>query len=196
MKNKIKVLIIDDSALVRQTLIEVLSSDPDIEVMDTASDPYIAVQKMRVQKPDVITLDIEMPRMDGITFLQKLMSQHPIPVVICSSLASDRSETALRAIDYGAIEIISKPTVGTKQFFKESKIRICDTIKAAAFSKLKKISKYRKVAPKLTADAVIAKPTRAMLKTTEKIVAVGASTGGLKLLEFFWKNFQGMPPAS
>ncbi|MFA5904239.1 MAG: chemotaxis response regulator protein-glutamate methylesterase [Desulfobacula sp.] len=189
MPNKIKVLIVDDSALVRRTLEEILSSDPGIEVIGTAQDPFAAAQKMRLEKPDVITLDIEMPRMDGITFLQKIMSQHPIPVVICSTLAAERSATALRALDSGAVEIITKPTVGTKQFFEESRIRICDIVKAAAMSKIKKMSEIRKVAPKLTADAVIEKPTKAMLKTTEKIVAVGASTGGTEALRVFLEKF-------
>ena len=112
MKKKIKVLIIDDSAIVRQTLTEILSSDPDIEVMGTASDPYVAAKKMREEAPDVITLDVEMPRMDGVTFLQKIMNQHPIPVVICSSLAVNRSETTIKVMEYGAVEIIQKPTLG------------------------------------------------------------------------------------
>ncbi len=188
---KIRVLIVDDSALVRQTLVSVLSSDPKIEVMGAAADPYAAAHKMRDEVPDVITLDIEMPKMDGITFLQKLMSQHPIPVVICSSIAESRSETALKALEYGAVEIIQKPVVGTKKFLEESKIRICDSVKAAALSNIKKISKTKKVQPKLNADAVIAKSTRAMLKTTEKIVAIGASTGGTEALRLF---LEALPP--
>ncbi len=185
MKKKIRVLIVDDSALVRMTLADVLASDPDIEIMDTAADPYVAARKMRSEVPDVITLDIEMPRMDGITFLQKLMSQHPVPVVICSSLAEERSETVLKALEYGAVDIIQKPAMGTKQFLEESKITICDIIKAAAKSQLRKLSPKRKVEPKLSADAVLAGPTKAMLKTTEKIVAIGASTGGTEALRIF-----------
>ncbi|MBT6499649.1 MAG: response regulator, partial [Deltaproteobacteria bacterium] len=111
---KIKVLIVDDSAVVRQTLEKVLSSDREIEVVGTAPDPYAAAKKMKTLVPDVITLDVEMPRMDGITFLKKIMSQHPIPVVICSSLTGKGSETALKALEYGAVEIIHKPLVGTK----------------------------------------------------------------------------------
>lgn len=192
MSKKTKVLIVDDSAMVRQTLLEVLSSDRDIEVIGAAADPYIAAKKMQDQAPDVITLDVEMPRMDGITFLQKIMSQHPIPVVICSSLALERSETALRALEYGAVEIIQKPTVGTKEFLRESKIRICDTVKAAAIAKIRKITSHKQVAPKLTADAVLPKPkNKAMLKTTEKVVAVGASTGGTEALRVL---FEALPP--
>ena len=129
---KIKVLIVDDSAVVRQTLSEILSSDPHIEVITPAADPYIAAERMREEVPDVITLDVEMPRMDGMTFLQKIMSQHPIPVVMCSSLTEAGSATALKALEYGAVEIITKPRMGTKQFLEESRIAICDAVKAAA----------------------------------------------------------------
>ncbi len=188
MINKLKVLIVDDSAVVRQTLEEVLSSDPAIEIMDTAADPFIAAEKMQKQVPDVITLDVEMPRMDGITFLKKIMSQHPIPVVICSTLAEERSETVMKAIEYGAVEIIQKPKLGTKQFIEESKILICDAVKAAASARPKKISKTIHVAPKLTADAVLAKSkNRAMVKTTETVVAVGASTGGTEALRIMFE---------
>jgi len=191
MGKKIKVLVVDDSALVRQTLSEILSSDPDIIVMDTASDPYMAAKKMKEDVPDVITLDVEMPRMDGITFLRKLMSQHPIPVVICSSLAVEQSETALKALEYGAVDIIQKPTMGTKQFLEESRIHICDSVKAAAASSLKKLSKQHTVSPKLSADVMLPPSTKAMLKTTEKVVAVGASTGGTEALRVF---LEALPP--
>ena len=158
MLKKIRVLIVDDSAVARQTLEEVLNSDHEIEVMATAADPYIAAEKIRREVPDVITLDVEMPRMDGITFLQKVMSQHPMPVVICSSLTDAGSETALKALEYGAVEIIQKPRIGTKQFLEESKVRICDAVKAAAQAKLTRISPAERVIPpKLTADAILAK---------------------------------------
>jgi two-component system chemotaxis response regulator CheB len=187
MGRKVKVLIIDDSAVVRQTLTEILSSDPDIEVMSAASDPYVAVARIKEELPDVITLDVEMPRMDGITFLKKLMSQHPIPVVMCSSLTGKGSETALKALEYGAVEIITKPRLGTKQFLEESRVTICDTVKAAAGVNIRRIStKIHEVSPKLTADAVIAKAsTQAMIQTTEKVVVVGASTGGTEALRVF-----------
>src|SRR5664279_6015799 len=103
-KPRIRVLIVDDSAVVRQTLRDILSSDPAIEVIGTASDPFVAAERMREQVPDVITLDIEMPRMDGLTFLQKIMHQHPIPVVICSTLAGAGTDSALAALDEGAVE--------------------------------------------------------------------------------------------
>jgi len=188
MKNKIEVLIVDDSALVRHVLEEILSSDAQIEVMGTARDPFIAAEKMKREAPDVITLDIEMPRMDGLTFLQKIMTQHPIPVVICSSLTERNSETALKAMEYGAVEIITKPKLGTKKFLEEARILICDTVKAAHLTKIKTVAapQLPQVAPKLSADAVLRRPRHhAMIRTTEKVVAVGASTGGTEALKLF-----------
>lgn len=187
MKEKVKVLIVDDSAVVRQVLEEVLGSDPEIEVIGAASDPFIAVNKIKKIAPDVITLDVEMPRMDGITFLQKIMSQHPVPVVMCSSLTDKGCETTLKALEYGAVDIITKPKLGVKQFIEESRITICDAVKAAAGARVKPISLMRrKVGKKLTADAVIAAPSgKAMHRTTERIVAVGASTGGTEALRRF-----------
>ncbi len=183
MKQQIKVLVVDDSALVRQTLIELLSSDPGIEVVGAAGDPYAAVERMKEIVPDVITLDVEMPRMDGLTFLRKIMAQHPIPVIICSTLTEQGAETTLKALEYGAVEIIQKPKVGTKKFFEESRIRICDAVKAAASAKLRVYTPVT-VRPKLTADAVIpmSYQPKAMVKTTEKVVVVGASTGGTEAL--------------
>ena len=186
---KIKVLIVDDSAVVRQTLEKVLSSDREIEVVGTAPDPYAAAKKMKTLVPDVITLDVEMPRMDGITFLKKIMSQHPIPVVICSSLTGKGSETALKALEYGAVEIIHKPLVGTKQFIEESNILICDVVKAAAQTrKGRTLKKTTVIEPtkKLSADVILRKADKkAMVQTTEKVVVVGASTGGTEALRVF-----------
>ncbi len=195
MKKKIRVLIVDDSAVVRQTLQEILASDPDIEVMATAPDPFAAAEKISREVPDVISLDVEMPRMDGVTFLRKIMTQKPIPVVICSTLTEKGSETALKALEYGAIEIIQKPKLGTKQFLTEARVRICDAIKAAALARPRPFTGIRRVAPKLTADAVLAKPpTRAMVQTTEKIVVVGASTGGTEALRVFLEKLPADAP--
>jgi two-component system chemotaxis response regulator CheB len=193
--NKTKVLIVDDSSLVRQTLSEILSSDNTIEIIGTASDPFIAAAKIQEQVPDVITLDIEMPRMDGLTFLQKIMSQHPIPVVICSSLSGEGTDSALRALELGAVDIITKPKVGTKLFFEESKVHICDVVKAAAKVNIKKYLFHKNsVEPKLTADVIIPKSNnKAMIETTEKVVVVGASTGGTEALKTFLESF---PPDS
>src|SRR5450755_735484 len=165
---KVKVLIVDDSASVRQILKAILDSDPQIEVIGVASDPYAAVERIKEQTPDVITLDIEMPRMDGLTFLEKLMSQHPIPVVICSTLTGAGSDAAFAALEKGAVEIITKPKLGAREFFEESRIRICDVVKSAARARASK-TRVRPlvVAPKLTADAVLPKPaSNAMIQTT------------------------------
>jgi two-component system, chemotaxis family, protein-glutamate methylesterase/glutaminase len=187
MKN-IRVLIVDDSAVVRQTLASILESDPGIEVMGVAADPIFAAKKIMNEVPDVITLDIEMPRMDGLTFLRKLMSQHPIPVVVISSLTSHGTETGLKALEYGAVEIITKPQMNTRQFIEESKIRIVDAVKAAAAAKIKRKSSATGlvVPPKLSADVIIPNTaTRSMIETTEIVVAVGASTGGTDALLTF-----------
>lgn len=199
MANKIRVLIVDDSAVVRQTLEDILSSDPDIEVIGTAIDPFVAAERLKKEVPDVITLDIEMPRMDGLTFLRKLMAQHPIPVVICSSVAAQGTETALKALEYGAIEIISKPKVGTKKFLEESRIRLCDAVKAAAMSKpgKAKLIKPLTVKPKLDADAVIPMAKPQHISATEKICLVGASTGGTEALRVFLEQLPvGCPPVA
>ena len=185
MVKNIKVLIVDDSAVVRQALSGILSSDPAIEVYGTAQDPFIAADYIERQIPDVIILDVEMPRMDGITFLHKIMSQHPIPVVMCSTLTEKGAETTLRALEYGAVEIIQKPKIGAKKFIEESKIRICDAVKAAVAARPKKVmsSPSREVAKKLPADVVLPPPpSRSMVKTTEKVIAIGASTGGTEAL--------------
>lgn len=187
---KVKVLVVDDSAVVRQTLTQVLNEDPGIEVIGAATDPYYAAKKIQKEIPDVITLDIEMPRMDGLTFLKKIMAQHPIPVVIISSLTLKGSETAIRALELGAIEVITKPQLDTKKFLNESKIRLIDKVKAAALSKIKHKKKSpppsMHVPPKYTADAVIPHTaSKSMIKTTEKVLVVGASTGGTEALRVF-----------
>lgn len=171
---KVKVLVVDDSASVRQTLSDILSSDPEIEVMATAADPYLAARHLREGVPDVITLDIEMPRMDGITFLRKLMQQHPIPVVICSTLASEGSHSAMQALDIGAVDVIAKPAVATRQFLLESRIRICDAVKAAARARMARIRDRPPQAPPTLAAA----PAR----FADKIICIGASTGGTDAL--------------
>ena len=137
MSEKIRVLIIDDSASVRLTLSDIISADPDLEVMATASDPYVAAERIRQEVPDVIFLDIELPRMDGLTFLRKIMSQRPIPVVICSSLAEAGSDTFMQALEAGAVDVVAKPRVDTAQFLNESRMRICDAAKGAAHAKMR-----------------------------------------------------------
>ncbi|MBN2166576.1 MAG: chemotaxis response regulator protein-glutamate methylesterase [Marinilabiliaceae bacterium] len=204
MKEKIRVLIVDDSAVVRQSLSSILESDPQIEVMGTAADPIIAVKKIMKEVPDVITLDIEMPRMDGLTFLRKIMSQHPIPVVVISSLTSEGTEVAMKALEYGASEIIAKPAMNTAKFIQESKIMLCDAVKAASQVKLsrKKIVQTPEiksipissqgnfvVPPKYSADVILEKgsgPTRVI--STDNIIVLGASTGGTEAIRVFLKG--------
>lgn len=191
---KIRVLIVDDSAVVRQTLSEVLSSDPQIEVIATAGDPFVAAERISQQVPDVITLDIEMPRMDGLTFLKKLMSQHPIPVVICSSLAEEGAQSTFKALEYGAVEIVTKPRLGTKQFLEDSRIALCDAVKAAAASRVRVLRPSHTVEPKLTADVILSPATHAMAETTEKVVVIGASTGGTEALKTVLEAFPADTP--
>jgi two-component system chemotaxis response regulator CheB len=186
---KVRVLIVDDSATVRQALTAVLESDPQIEVIGVASDPFQAARRIADQIPDVITLDVEMPRMDGITFLRRLMAQHPIPVVMCSSLTESGSETLFQALEAGAVDVILKPKMGVAEHLAESRIRICDAVKGAARARIR----GRRDAPptygahepekKLNADAMLPPPSgRAMARTTESIVCIGASTGGTESL--------------
>jgi len=181
---KIKVMLVDDSALVRRTLSEVLSTDPQIEIVATAQDPFVAAQKLRKVVPDVMILDVEMPRMDGITFLQKIMSQHPLPVIICSTLVDKGATTTLKALEYGAVDIIQKPKLSTQRFFEEARMQLTDAVKAAASAKLDRLApRPRRVEPKLTADAVLSGAGgRAMARTTEKVVVIGASTGGTEAI--------------
>jgi two-component system chemotaxis response regulator CheB len=178
--SKIRVLIVDDSAVVRQALSEILQSDPDIAVMGVAADPYVAAEIMQSEIPDVITLDVEMPRMDGLTFLEKIMSQHPIPVVMCSSLADEGCATAMRALECGAVSIITKPKLGVKIFLEESRILICDAVKAAACTRPRRLAAQpRQPERKLSADVMLAKAAnRSMIQTTERLAVIGASTGG------------------
>ncbi|MDG5799394.1 chemotaxis response regulator protein-glutamate methylesterase [Marinilabiliaceae bacterium ANBcel2] len=194
---KIRVLVVDDSAVVRQSLSSILETDPQIEVMGTAADPLIAVKKIMKEIPDVITLDIEMPRMDGLTFLRKIMSQHPIPVVVISSLTQEGTEVAMKALEYGASEIIGKPAMNAAQFFNDSKIILCDAVKAASQAKLSRLKISNPPAaeiiiPKHTADIIIEKGvTKTKISDTEKIIVIGASTGGTEAIR---KILNAMPP--
>jgi len=183
---KVRVLVIDDSASVRQTLVDVLSADPQIEVMGVASDPFVAARRIAEDVPDVITLDVEMPRMDGITFLRKLMSQRPIPVVMCSSLTEAGSETQMQALEAGAVDIILKPRIGAADHLAESGDRIRDVVKAAARARVgarRPTARTLDPGTKLTADAMLPPPSgAAMARTTEMVACLGASTGGTEAL--------------
>ncbi|MBI5380637.1 MAG: chemotaxis response regulator protein-glutamate methylesterase [Opitutae bacterium] len=186
MTQRIKVLVVDDSPVVREAMALVLGSDPAIQVIGTAADPYQAVAMMRENAPDVMTLDIEMPRMDGLTFLQKIMTQHPLPVIICSSHTTDGSDTMLRALEYGAVDIITKPRMGTEAFLAESQIVVCDAVKAAARVRTDRLARRAVSRPKLTADAILAKGGGETVHgNTDKVVVIGASTGGIEAVGIF-----------
>ncbi len=182
----IHILIVDDSAVVRETLKTILSEDPEIGTIETAQDPVIAMKKMETSLPDVLLTDIEMPRMDGLSFLQKVMETNPIPVIICSSMAEDGSTNAVKALELGAVDIIQKPRVGTRQFLEESRITLYDAVHAAYATRKSLASRAEHkmtIEPKLTADAILEKGTVPVLETTERVVAIGASTGGTEALK-------------
>jgi len=173
----IKVLIIDDSAMIRKVFEQELSKDPDIEVVGTAPDPFVGRDKIVYLKPDVITLDIEMPRMDGLTFLEKLMKHYPIPVVVVSSLAKRGGDVALKAMELGAVEVLSKP--GSAYSVGDMSEQLIEKVKAAAKVKVYKLSD----SPSQASRGQTASPLAAIsVKTTNKIVAIGASTGGTDAL--------------
>ena len=193
MSKKIRVLIVDDSALIRQMMEKMLGSDPAIEVVGTAQDPYIAREKIKKLKPDVITLDVEMPRMDGLTFLSNLMRLHPIPVVMVSSLTEKGADTTLRALEMGAIDFVTKPKIDLANDFESYAEEIIEKVKIASGANVEQIERRvrmnldnileRKIDPKLSADAVLRKSTGTKrFRTTGKIVAIGASTGGTEAI--------------
>jgi two-component system chemotaxis response regulator CheB len=184
---KIKVLIVDDSAVVRQIFNKELSRDHQIEVVGTAPDPYIARDKIVKLKPDVITLDIEMPRMDGITFLKKLMRYYPLPVIVVSSLTQRGGELALEAIESGAVEVMSKP--GASYTVGDMSVELIDKIKAVAKLKVKK----QNITPANTYAPV---ERLAMTRTTNKVVAIGASTGGTQALQQLLSALPGNAPGT
>ena len=186
---KIKVLVIDDSAVVREAVKQVLEADSGIVVIATAMDPIFAMEKMKVQWPDVIVLDIEMPRMDGLTFLHKIMAEHPTPVVICSTLTEKGAQATMQALAAGATSIITKPKMGVKRFLREDASNdLVEAVKAASRANVRRLVdttvRNPVVSPKLNADAILAPPSSASLaQTSEQIVAIGTSTGGTQALE-------------
>jgi two-component system chemotaxis response regulator CheB len=177
--SKTKVLIVDDSALIRRVLTELLSQDPDIEVVGTASDPYVARDKIKALNPDVLTLDVEMPRMDGLVFLEKLMRGHPMPVVMVSSLTESGCETTLRALELGAVDFVSKPKLDVKRGTIELAQDIINKIKAAARAKI-----HHRI-PNTNGTVRAGEPlkTGALIKSTHKVIAIGASTGGTEAIK-------------
>lgn len=187
---KIKVLVVDDSAVVRQVLTARLAEDHAIEVIGVAADPIFAMERMRKEWPDVLVLDVEMPRMDGISFLRKIMAERPTPVVICSTLTEKSAETTLQALAAGAVSIVTKPKDRLKRFLEDSTSDIVGAVKAAAKVNPRRLvpstnpAPLIEVPPKLTADAILAPSSgSALLQTTERVVAIGTSTGGTQALE-------------
>ena len=182
-RKPVRVLIVDDSASVRQTLNAILSGDADIEVMGTAADAYAAARRLQVELPDVMILDIEMPGMDGLTFLRKIMAQRPIPVIICSTLTEQGSRALFDALEAGAVDIMPKPRVDTRSALLESSERIRQTVKAAALARVRPRDGRMLIERKLTADVIMPPPVASRVKhTTDRIVCIGASTGGTETL--------------
>ncbi|MCB1176048.1 MAG: chemotaxis response regulator protein-glutamate methylesterase [Leptospiraceae bacterium] len=189
--SKIKVAIVDDSALVRQVISEIVKTDSFLELLFTAPDPLFALEKMKTKWPDVIILDVEMPRMDGITFLKKIMSERPTPVIICSSLTTQNSDLTMQALSAGAIEIVAKPQIGLKNFLTESTERFKEAIRAAGQSNMARVKRFVKSDLKTdTKENVIVHKSvdSRMFTTTDKVVAIGTSTGGTIALEFILKK--------
>lgn len=197
--DRIKVLIVDDSAVVRQVVRQLLERDPGIEVIGAVSDPLFAMNRMAAQWPDVVILDIEMPRMDGLTFLKKIMAERPTPVVICSSLAEKGGATAMSALEAGAVAIITKPTLGLKQFLQDSANDVVHAVRAAARVNARHLlPRIAPVAPpKLSADAVLAGGLGSganMVRTTDRFIAIGTSTGGTQALESVLSRLPAVSP--
>ena len=191
---RIRVLIIDDSALVRQMLTEMLESSPGIDVVGAAPDPYVAREKIKKLNPDVLTLDVEMPRMDGITFLRNLMRLHPMPVVMVSSLTEKGAEITLNALELGAVEIVTKPKVDLAEGLKQYREELVSKVKMAARANVRPKTDLRpkRVAPTLSSDAVpMHKNMNKHFRTTEQIIAIGSSTGGTEAIK---EVLVAMPP--
>lgn len=185
--SKIRVLIVDDSALIRTLLTELLSKDEEIEVVGTAPDPYIARQKIQLLNPDVLTLDVEMPKMDGLTFLEKLMRVHPIPVVMVSALTEAGCEMTLRALEIGAVDFYTKPNIDIQRGMEEQADLIIEKIKTASQARVR----IRSAAPSASEELRKLAGFSAMLKATHRIIAVGASTGGTEAIRAL---LQVLPP--
>ena len=183
---KIRVLTVDDSALMRQVLAMLLAKDPEIEVIGSAPDPYIAREKIKAMNPDVLTLDVEMPKMDGITFLEKLMRGHPMPVVMVSSLTEVGCETTLRALELGAVDFITKPKIDLREGMDEIAQDLIAKVKAAAQARVRASFVKREASGSETNYAsrnTFHVPSSAMIKTTDTIIAIGASTGGTEAVK-------------
>ncbi|MBL8469269.1 protein-glutamate methylesterase/protein-glutamine glutaminase [Methyloversatilis discipulorum] len=185
MNEAIRVFIVDDSAVVRQVLTEILSADPALRVSGSAADPLFALERFKQGWPDVIVSDVEMPRMDGVSFVRRVMAERPTPVVVCSSLTEKGAQTTMNVLAAGAVSIVTKPKLGVKQFLHDSAQALTDAVKGAARARVSRLlppDPERMV--RHSADAVMPAPgSEALACTTERIVAVGTSTGGTQALE-------------
>lgn len=180
---KIRVLIVDDSALMRQLLTELLSQDPDIQVVGAAQDPYFAREKIKALNPDVLTLDVEMPRMDGLTFLEKLMVGHPMPVVMVSSLTETGCQTTMRALELGAVDFFTKPKIDLRDGMEEQARDLIAKVKGAAMARVRRREGgARRESTASGTEATRLMASSAMIKTTDTIIAIGASTGGTEAI--------------
>jgi two-component system chemotaxis response regulator CheB len=176
MAPSIKVMVVDDSAVVRQVVTRSLAADPNIQVLAAVPDPLFALQRMKNEWPDVFVLDIEMPRMDGLTFLRKIMAEKPTPVVICSSLAERGAQVTIDALAAGAVSIITKPKVGLKNFLEDSSNNILQAVRAAAKANVRVLGR-KLPTPRPRESAPV------LQRTTDQVVAIGTSTGGTQALE-------------
>ncbi|NID06734.1 chemotaxis response regulator protein-glutamate methylesterase [Luteibacter jiangsuensis] len=192
---KVRVLIVDDSALVRKVLTAMLESDPGIEVVGTAADPLIARDKIKQLNPDVLTLDVEMPRMDGLTFLDNLMRLRPMPVVMVSTLTEKGADVTLRALELGAVDFFTKPSADLANTFMEHAPEICAKVRLAAGAKPRERANVTRldVAPRLSADAVLPRAQTAGSRGGTRIIAIGASTGGTEAIRVV---LEAMPPTA
>ncbi len=185
MKNaKIRVLVVDDSALMRQLIKEILETDPEIEVVGTASDPYVARERILALEPDVLTLDVEMPRMDGLTFLEKLMTARPMPVVMLSSLTEAGCNTTLRALELGAVDFVSKPKIDVSTGILQLSDEMIEKVKQAAAAKVQPL----RAKPGNERTAIVS-ASSSMIKTTHRVIAIGGSTGGTEALHQVLADF-------
>ncbi|MGZ5050988.1 MAG: protein-glutamate methylesterase/protein-glutamine glutaminase [Methylobacter sp.] len=197
MPNEIKVMIIDDSAVVRQVMTGLLESVPGFKVIGSAPDPIFALKRMEAEWPDVILLDIEMPRMDGITFLKKIMAERPTPVVICSTLTEKGAEVTMQAMSAGAVDIITKPKINLRNSLQETRTTITDAIKGAANARPRTIKSSDAVAPNRVSVAAshTAPAVKPMLQTTDRVIVIGTSTGGTQALEYLFTQLPRSTPA-
>ncbi|MCG5512946.1 protein-glutamate methylesterase/protein-glutamine glutaminase [Ectothiorhodospira shaposhnikovii] len=184
MNRKIRVLIVDDSALIRKVLTEILNTAPDIEVVGTAQDPYVARERIKGLNPDVLTLDVEMPRMDGLTFLRNLMRLRPMPVVMVSSLTARGADVTLQALELGAVDFVTKPTLDVSRALTEYADQLIDKVRMAAGARVRSQVQLAAPPPKHSVDQVIpARPAPVRLHTTDRLLAIGASTGGTEAVK-------------